>query len=515
MKILYINPARIQVGLDFVIKGQPLNLISIAAMVPEHAATLIDYKVQKYDEDKLRRECNRHDVVAFTSMTPQIYGALKNAQLAKTQGCTTIIGGYHPTLDPEFVAKQPYIDYVVRSEGEHTFRELVEFIDGKKPSMSKKDIKGISYTNEQGKIIHTEDRPLEPNLDNFPLPRRDLINYKDYLYLGARVASIESSRGCPHSCKFCCINKMWNDRRLSYRSKSLKRIMEEIYHVNWKNNFTFFCEDNFTIQVKRTKKILNAIIKSGVNNKMLFSCQSRVDTLYRHPEIIDLMHKAGMRQVFLGIESVHQQSLDAMNKRNTTPQMTRTVVRMLQDRGISIFGGVIIGFPGETKRMVRQTIQYTKSLNLTCVQFTPITAFPGTEFYEEMKAQGKIVSNNYKRYDLFHSMMGTDELTAEEIYNLVVEAYASYYLSGEWLRLVAFRYCNPFGKFNWMGSNVLRFVKNTMKNGWQMLKTQGIDFSRISDELKEIEKNAKQLRRETGEFKMEDIVAPLLAEKHI
>jgi radical SAM superfamily enzyme YgiQ (UPF0313 family) len=516
LNILYINPARIRAGLDYVIKGQPLNLMSLAAMVPDHNATLIDYKVKKFDEEQLKRECNRHDVVALTSMTPQIYGALENAKLAKDQGCKTIIGGYHPTLDPEFVAKRSYIDYVVRGEGEHTFRELIDFIDGKKGDTSMKDINGISYKNKQGKIIHTEDRPLEPDLDNYPMPRRDLINYKDYLYLGARVASVESSRGCPHSCKFCCIHKMWNDRKLSYRTKSIGRIMKEIYDVNWNNDFIFFCEDNFTINVRRTKNILNTIIKSGVQNKMLFSCQSRVDTLYRHPEIIDLMHKAGVRQVFLGIESVHQQSLNAMNKQNTNPKMTRKVVKMLQDRGISIFGGVIIGFPGETKKMVRQTIQYTKSLKLTCVQFTPITAFPGTEFYDEMDEKGKIVSKNYRRYNLFHSMMNTEELTSSEIYNLVVEAYASFYLSGEWLRTVTTRYINPFGKFNWMGHNVPRFVKETMRNGWAMLRTQGIDFSRISDELKEIESIAKEVKKKTGQFRMENQVShPLAAEKHV
>jgi len=516
LKILYINPARIRAGLDYVIKGQPLNLMSIAAMVPEHDAKLIDFKVQKYDEERLRRECNRYDIVALTSMTPQIYGALENAQLAKEEGCTTIIGGYHPTLDPEFVAKKSCIDYVIRGEGEHTFRELINFLDGNKENISLKEIKGVSYKNDQGKIIHNEKRPLEPNLDNFPMPRRDLINYKDYLYLGARVASVESSRGCPHSCKFCCIHKMWNDSKLSYRTKSIKRIMQEVYDVNWKNDFIFFCEDNFTINVRRTKKILNTIIRSGIQHKMLFSCQSRVDTIYRHPEIIDLMHKAGIRQVFLGIESVHQQSLDAMNKGNTNPKMTRKVVNMLQDRGISIFGGVIIGYPGETKKMVRQTIQYTKSLNLTCVQFTPITAFPGTEFYEEMKEQGKIVTNNYRRYNLFHSMMKTDELTAEEMYNLVVEAYASYYLNGEWLKVVASRYANPFGKFNWMGHNVPRFVKQTMKNGWEMLRTQGIVLSRVSQELKQIEEKAKKIKKKTGEiFKIENQIQPLLLEKRI
>ncbi len=488
MKIFYINPARLQSGLDYIIKGPPLSLISIAAMVPDHEAKLFDFKVNKYSEKQFHRELNRSDVVAISSMTPQISHAFEVAQTAKDHGCKTLIGGYHPTLDPEYVAKHPAVDFAIRGEGEHTFRELVDYIDGNKNNVALKDIDGISYRNSEGKVVHNNDRKLEPNLDNFPMPRRDLLDDKKYIYLGTRVSQLESSRGCPHSCKFCCIIKMWKDptQNIVYRSKSVNRIMREIYDIDWKNDFIFFCEDNFTIQVKRTKKILDAIIKSGVSNKMYFSCQSRVDTLYRNPWLIDLMHKAGIRMVFLGIESVHQQSLDAMNKKNTTPQMTQKVVSMLLDCGISIFGGIIIGFPGETKTMVRQTIQYAKTLKMDIVQFTPITAFPGTDFYQEMDEKGLITSRNYKHYDLFHTMMSTDKLTNKEIYRLVGEAYGAYYLDGDYIKTMAKRYFNPLGNFSWMAKNLARFSKTVMRNGYKMLHTQGFSGSMISEELRSI-----------------------------
>ena len=224
---------------------------------------------------------------------------------------------------------------------------------------------------------------------------------------------------------------------------------------------------------------------------MRFSCQSRVDTLYRNPELIDKLHKANFRQVFLGIESVHQQSLDAMNKRNTTPAMVKKVVKSLRDKGISIFGGVIIGFPGETKRMVRQNIQNTIDLDLDCVQFTPITAFPGTEFYEEMKEKGMITASNYKFYDLFHPMMGTPELTFKDMYRLVAEAYAAYYLR-TWILRRAKEYLNPFGKFNWMLGSLGRLVKQGILGGLSMLYSQGITTKVISDELK----NKKELMKD-------------------
>ncbi len=468
--------------------------MSIAAMVPEHDAKLFDFKVDRYVERRFRRELNRYDIVAITSMTPQIDHAFEVAQIAKEQGCTTILGGYHPTLAPEYVAHQTAVDYTIRGEGEHTFREIIDFLDGNRKNVALKDIDGVSYRNKAGNVVHNEDRKLEPNLDNFPMPRRELIKGKNYMYLGTRLDTLESSRGCPHSCKFCCIIKMWKDptQKIVYRTKSLKRIMQEIYDVDWRNDFIFFCEDNFTNNVKRTNKILDTIIKAGLPNKLYFSAQSRVDTLSRNPWLVKKLAKAGFRQIFLGIESVHQQSLDAMGK-HTTPEMITKAVNMLQDEGISIFGGVIIGYPGETEEMVRQNILFTKSLNLTCVQFTPITAFPGTPFYDEMKSKGMITSSNYKHYDLFHSMMKTEQLTNRELYRLVAEAYASYYLNG-WLKMVAKRYLNPFSKFNWMLRSIPRFIKQVIVNGYQMLHTMGISGNVVSDDVKEnIKQNGKNL----------------------
>jgi radical SAM superfamily enzyme YgiQ (UPF0313 family) len=513
MQILYINPARLESGLDFIIKGAPLSLISIAAMVPEHGASLFDFKVDKYREKKFHRELNRTDVVAITSMTPQIYNAFEVAKIAKEHGCYTIIGGYHPTLAPEFVASNKYVDFTVRGEGEHTFKELIDYLDGNKNNVSLKEIDGISYRNNVGKIVHNKDRALECNLDNFPMPRRDLLKGKLYTYLGTTTQQVESSRGCPHNCKFCCIIKMWRNENqpITYRTKSISRIMKEVYDVDWKNNFIFFCEDNFTINVKRTNKILDTIIRSGVPNKMHFSCQSRVDTLYRHPDLITKLYKAGFKQVFLGIESVHQQSLDAMNKKNLKPEMVKTVVKSLRDKGISIFGGLIIGFPGETKRMVRQNIQYAVDLDLDVVQFTPITAFPGTEFYEEMKTKGMISTNNYKFYDLFHPMMRTEQLTSKEMYNLVAEAYAEFYLASGWLIRRGKEYLNPFGKFNWMVNSMGRLIKQGILGGLGMLHTQGITTNVISEELK----NTKDLMNEFNENYQKQDDQPIPVQKNL
>ncbi|MFX1298698.1 MAG: B12-binding domain-containing radical SAM protein [Promethearchaeota archaeon] len=503
MNILYVNPPKIESGLDAITKSTPLSLITIAAMVPEHGAKVIDFKVDKIGRDQFRSELNRHDVVAITCMTPQIKNAFRVAAMAKKQGCITIMGGYHPTLAPEYVAQHPAVDYTVRGEGENTFRELIDFIDGNKNDCALEDITGISYKSSDNKVIHNEDRPLECNLDNFPLPRRDLLRGKKYIHFGALSDGMETSRGCPYSCKFCCIVKMWKDpvKKISYRTKSLKRIMQELYDIDKQKDFVFFKDDNFTLNVNRTKKILETIIESGISRNFGFGCQSRVDTIYRNQWLVKLLAKARFRQIFLGIESLHQQSLDAMNKKTTTPAMSQKVVQLLQDHGISVHGGIIIGYPGETKTMVRQTICFTKSLNISLVQFTPITAFPGTAFYDEMKEKGMVTSNDYRDYDLFNPMMGTEQLSTQEIGELVKEAYAAYYMmGGDYLKQVAMRYLNPFSKFRWLIRRIPKVIRSFLIGGGMMLHEQGVSEDVISDELKNINFKkivaAKQVKRE-------------------
>ncbi len=474
MKILFVNPGRIEAGLDSIIKSPPLALLSIAAMVPEHEATLFDFKVDRYSENAFRKLLKKHEIVAISSMTPQIQSAFEVAQMAKEEGLITILGGYHPTLEPEFCISNPHVDYIVKGEGEHTFKELIDYISNSDSAKPIKDILGISYKDQVGNVVHNGPRPLEMNLDNFPLPRRNLLKGKRYSYLGTKVMLMETSRGCPHNCNFCCIIKMWNDgtNTMRYRTKSLKRIMEELYSIDPVWDFVFFNDDNFTINIKRTDKILDAILKSGLQNRFFFSCQSRVDTFNNHPWLAEKMAKAGFRQVFFGIESVHQQSLDAMGKK-TNAEMIRSACKMATDNGISIFGGMIVGFPGETKQMVRENIQFAISLGLDFVQFTPITAFPGTKFFEEMKEKKKISTYNWKYYNLFTPMMGTDQLSREEIYSLVGEAYGKYYMNKDYLKMMFSRALfNP--KFNWFKKFAFNWVNQFIFGGYGMLKSMGI-----------------------------------------
>lgn len=505
MNILYVNPGRIAAGLDSIIKGPPLALLSIAAMAPDHGAELFDFKVDTFHDDAFRRRLNHFDVVAITSLTPQIPSAYEVAEMAKDAGCHTILGGYQPTLVPEEVAAHPAVDFAVRGEGEHTFRDIVDYLDGNKNHVALKEIPGISYVppdTDGGTVVHNADRQLEQNLDIFPFPRRDLLAGKKYHYFGATIEAMETSRGCPHNCNFCCIHKMWKDprgqaanARAGYRTKSIRRIMQELYELDWSKFFTFFCEDNFTMIPRRAEAICDWIIRSGLPSKLHFSCQSRVDTIVRYPHLVDKMAEAGFRQVFLGIESVHQQTLDAIGKRTSVEQAKRAV-QMLHDRGISIFGSIIIGFPGETRRMVRENLLFAGELDLDQVQFTSITAFPGTPYFDEVTEKGWVATKDWRRYNLMQTMMGTDDLSASEIYALVAEAYATHYLNARWPLGKLFQYVTK-RRFRWFLPLLPKFMREFVLSGREMFRTQGIHMGIVSDETRAIRKSHR--RRDKAE----------------
>jgi hypothetical protein len=106
-----------------------------------------------------------------------------------------------------------------------------------------------------------------------------------------------------------------------------------------------------------------------------------------------------------------------------------------------------------------------------------------------MKENKMITSNNYKHYNLFHPMMRTEQLTPQEMYHLVAEAYASTYLEKDWLEVIIKRYINPFGKYNWMYKNIPRFASAVMRDGVEMLHSQGVTKGVLSEEMRDLMKN--------------------------
>ncbi|MHA1683052.1 MAG: B12-binding domain-containing radical SAM protein [Promethearchaeota archaeon] len=450
MNILYVNAGNAgSVGLDSFLSSPPIALMCLPPTVPQHKKYLMDLKLKVFPDDKRRRIIQKSDVVAISSYTPSIASAIEIGMIAKEYNKPVIIGGYHASLVPDTV-KNPAFDVSVQNEGELTFPELIGILerDGKFTPENLKDVKGITYMRGNELIIN-EKRPPIMDLDTLPFPDRELIGKEKYEYFGASVDLIESSRGCVGKCKFCCVR---THNRGLWRKKTPERVVEEIARCNPKAKWIGFQDSEFTINMKRVKRICELIIENGLDHYW-YSAQARADDLVRHPEIFDLMVKAGFKMMFIGIESAYQSSLDKIGK-NIKKETIEEAIKMCHDNGVTVMGAIIIGNIGETYEMVLETIKLASKYMLDIGQFTALTPLPGTELWDEAHEKGWIEDYDWTHYDFVRPVMRTPDLTRKQIAQLVQKAYKDFYIGSMW------------GQYFW--KRAPRFFAN--KNHWWFFK---------------------------------------------
>jgi radical SAM superfamily enzyme YgiQ (UPF0313 family) len=431
-RILLVNANYKTSGYDFYDSAfPPLALEYIAAYVKDIAdVDILDTKAeglnfrQYYDRLK---EYNP-DIVGFTvPVTSAINHVLEYAKIAKKMGFTTIIGGWHPTLAVEQTLSSPWIDILVRGEGEFTFRELIQ-------NESPKDVKGLSY-KENGKLIHNPDRPFMKNLDTLRFPARHLVRENDYKIFNLNCDAIETSRGCPQGCKFCSTHVVY---KRSWRPRSVENVMKELELIskNKKIEDVFLVDDNILVDMNRMKKLCIAIIKAKnegrIRKNLYFFFQGRLDSMARYPEITKLMGKAGFWLVLVGVEATDDENLKKVQKGCKINQIERGI-EVLHECGIVVMGNVIIGINlDDDVETVLHTIRKTSELTLDLPSFTLLTPFPATGFYKEMKEKNLLLTEDYSKFNWLNPVIKTPNFSPEILQRLLFFGfyYVSYYGGG-------------------------------------------------------------------------------------
>ncbi|TFF87756.1 MAG: B12-binding domain-containing radical SAM protein, partial [Promethearchaeota archaeon] len=330
----------------------PLGLEYLAQNIRDIAEVKIfDNRFPEYDLNFLKNEFDKFHpnyVGISVNFSNQIYHANAIAKLAKNSGARTVIGGWHPSSVPNETLSFPWYDIIVRGEGEQTFRELIKKGD---PA----DIKGISYKNN-GNIINNQDRPFL-DLNKFGLPARDLrpkISEKYYNMIGAPIDCMETTRGCPFSCKFCSIHKFY---RHTYRVRSISNFIKDLRQIKNYNKLIYLVDDNFTADRKHVTQICKAIIREKINK--VFMSTSRLDQVVKYPEMYELMAKAGFMFALVGIESFSDKALKNLNKSLKLEEIKKGI-KILHDLGFIIEGGIILGADYDTtKKDLESTLEIT------------------------------------------------------------------------------------------------------------------------------------------------------------
>ena len=403
----------------------PLGLGYLAAILLEknYDVDVLDCQALgiSYEEFKLELTKRKPDIVGITAITLTYKPALETAKIAKevNPNCLTVLGGPHATFwDENALQESPYLDLVVRKEGEYTMLELVQRVDAGK---NFHDVLGITYRKD-GKIIKNPDRPYIENLDELPFPARHLWPLEQLRKL-EDIFYLTTSRGCTSWCEFCEAVRMFGRR---YRMRSPKNIVDELEFLHKTYNATqfTFCDDAFTIDQPRVEELCNEILSR--NLKIVWNCGTRVDKVTK--ELLIKMKEAGCVSVWFGVESGSQDVLNEMHKDISTSQ-TIKAIGWVRELGLTPVPNVLLGFPGETKESAWRTIKFVEKVSPDNVAFYNIaTPLPGTPMYDQVQKNGWLRIDDFNKYDCKTPIFETPTLSMDELAELGERAFESFYL---------------------------------------------------------------------------------------
>jgi anaerobic magnesium-protoporphyrin IX monomethyl ester cyclase len=408
-KVLLIKPSG-RHGLSYAFDLIPTGLEYIAASLEDivDEVTILDLEMEgepftEAVSDAL--DAFQPDLVGITMSATEHQEGLEIARMAKSYGASTLMGGYHPTAIPDELLSHPYVDMIVRGEGEMTIRELV--IKG-----GPQGVKGVSY-REGDRVIHNPDREFIADLDSLPFPARHLrkYTYGTKLMRGRDFDTLTTSRGCWGRCTFCCEPTMSKSHQ-RYRSPEnvMKEILEIVaFHDNRPLSIDI-TDPHFMGKPELVEKLCDLLAPHHLDIR--FGVKVRADSVAKHPEIVRKMIAVGIEGFEMGIESPNQEDISSTSKGMST-DVHVTAVNNIKKYGGNAGGTFVIGLPDQTEEQILGFPAYAKKIGLTSTAYGIATPFPGTKFYEELDAQGLIFETDWNRYDEMHSIFRSKHLSSQ------------------------------------------------------------------------------------------------------
>lgn len=354
-----------------------LGLATVAALLPRDAdVRIINDSLDQIDFDQ------RVDLVGITSMTSTAPRAYEIADRFREKGVPVILGGIHPSALPQEASL--HADAVVVGEAEGVMDDLI------------KDFRA----GELKKVYRSAARP---SLVGLRLPRRDLLNGSRYY---REWDMVQTTRGCPFSCDFCSVSDFFGQ---TYRTRPIEEVKREIRQLN-NHALMFFVDDNIAGRPMYARKLFEALIPLNIR---WFGQSSLL--IAQDKELLRLAARSGCFGLFIGFESLSNNSLKQVGKKTNRVEDYNTAIKKIHDSGIGIVGAFIFGFDSDDNGVFEETVKFIDRNQLELASFSILTPLPGTQLYGEMEEQGRIIDRDWAKYTCGEVVFRPKLLTVDQL----------------------------------------------------------------------------------------------------
>jgi radical SAM superfamily enzyme YgiQ (UPF0313 family) len=341
-----------------VLNFQQITMPYLAAFVPPHWSVLhVDEAVEPVDFEAPA------DLVAMTFHTPSAPHAYAVAARFRRRGTTVALGGPHVTLLPD--EAQAHADAIFVGEAEATWPQfLADF--------------------EAGPHRHRYDSTEVPVLDHAPMSRKELFHRRDHT-----AGVLFATRGCAYRCDFCTV-------ALMYASPVRKRPVEAVAqeYASFRGKVIILWDDNIAGDRDYAKDLFRALAP----HRKWWSSQASIHAA-KDDEFLELAARSGCKQLFIGLESVSQDSVNEVAKGfNRVDEYARAIER-IHSHGISVQAGIVFGFDHDTEAVFGETVDFLEATGVQNATFNILTPFPGTRLHQRLEAEGRILTRDWSKYN--------------------------------------------------------------------------------------------------------------------
>ncbi|MGB9619797.1 MAG: B12-binding domain-containing radical SAM protein, partial [Armatimonadota bacterium] len=358
------------------------------------------------------------DLVGISTTTSTAPEGYRIADRVRQAGIPVVMGGSHVTFLPDEALQ--HADFCVRGEGEYTLLELVDAIES---GSGYRSIAGLSY-RVGDEIRHNPPRELVRDLDSLPFPDLSLIRGRDKI----KLTPIATSRGCPYNCNFCSVIKMFGR---GCRQRSIDNVIEELRQLN--PSTVFFYDDNFAGDNNRAKMLIDRMLSEGLTP--YWTAQARADVA-RDRELLALMKRSNCYILYIGFESVNPATLKEFNKRQSVEEITEAV-RIIHEHGIMIHGMFVFGAEHDDAASLRAASDFALRVGIDTVQFMMLTPLPGTQYFENMEREGRLLTREWSLYDGQHVVFQPSRMSAYELQKETFRAMKRFYSVYQCVKMIA------------------------------------------------------------------------------